>query len=126
KRLRDLRSGLEVPVGGNQAFDPLVRPLEVVMVDEVADPLPGVVEPDEHGFLKALSPERPPEPLDLAERLRVPRPCDDVLDASLLEKLRKGALAPPRVVLRAVIGEDLFGGSEVADPCVESFSHEGP
>jgi hypothetical protein len=43
------------------------------MVDEVADPLSGIAQVDEHRALDALASQRAPEALDLAQRLRPPR-----------------------------------------------------
>src|SRR5207247_3914493 len=64
----------EVAVRRRQAIDPLVRPLEVVMIDEQPEPLPGLAQIKKHRRLDALPPQRSPEALDLAQRLRPPRP----------------------------------------------------
>src|SRR5262249_3592029 len=90
----------EVTVGRNQPLDARVGPLEVVMVDEQPDPLSGIVEPLEDRHLTTLSPQRPPEPLDLAKRLGMPRPAHHMSDPTPLEQLAEHALASPRVVLR--------------------------
>jgi len=57
----------------------------VVMVDEVADSRPRLGQVQEHGCLQAFPPERPPEPLDLAERLlaRAYSPVCDPFDSYL-------------------------------------------
>src|SRR5262249_6212766 len=46
----------------------------VVGVDNKADAPPGAPQVEEDGGLDALAPQRPPEALALAQRLRVPRP----------------------------------------------------
>ena len=48
----------------------------------------------------------------------------DLSNAALLELLLKGALAPPRDVLRAVVGEDFLGGSVGRDARAEDFEHQ--
>jgi hypothetical protein len=71
----------EESVGGHEAFERLVRPLEVVGVDEVRDATVAVGEVRKHRARQKLVPERLPESLDLAERLRVLRPALDVPNA---------------------------------------------
>jgi hypothetical protein len=67
--------------------------LEIVPVDEVADPRPGIGQFEERAGLEALVPERVSEPLDLAQRLEMPRRRHDPADAALCELLVEGALA---------------------------------
>jgi len=72
-----------------------------------ADPLSRVGHVDEHRRFDALPPQRTPEPLDLAERLWTTRFGHDVFDAAFLQFAAELALAAPRHVLRAVVGENL-------------------
>src|SRR5262245_11703809 len=83
------------PRRGDQSIHASMRPLKVVVVDEQADaPLPGPAVA-QHSGLHALAPQRPPESLDLAERLRMPRRGDDLPDATLFQLAAEGALAAP-------------------------------
>jgi len=77
-------SGAEEAVGRHQAIDPLVRALEIIMVDEMPDTLAGIAQVDEHRALDALAPQAAPEALDLTQRLRPPRRRYDLLNAALL------------------------------------------
>jgi hypothetical protein len=69
------------------------------MVDEQTDAALGIAHVDEHRALDALAPERAPEALDFAERLRVAWPGHHLLDAALVQLLAEGALAAPGHVL---------------------------
>src|SRR5580693_10433671 len=102
-----------------------MRPRKIIMVDEQADPLPGIAEVDEHGSLDALAPQGSPEALDLTERLRPPRRRHDLLDAALLQLAREGALAPPRHVLRTVVGQDLLGHAVTGQRRAHHLDHQG-
>src|SRR5262249_59249887 len=95
ERLGHGRGRPEEAVGRHGALDALVRPLEVVVVDEVADARPRVGQVEEDGRLDALAPQGPPEALDLAQRLRVPRGGDHLADAAPLQLAAEGALAAP-------------------------------
>ena len=67
------------------------------MVDEVADPPPGVFQVEEHRGFQAFPPQRAPETLDLAERLRMPRPRHHLANAPLPNSL-VNALLPRQVM----------------------------
>ena len=67
------------------------------MVDEQPDALLGIAQVEEHRGLDALLPQRAPETLDLAKRLRMTRPRHDLLDAALLQLLRLNWLLPRQV-----------------------------
>ena len=94
----------EEPVGGGQTFQPLMRTLEVVVLDEQAHSALAVLEVGEHRPREQLLPQGLPEPLDLAERLRMLRPTADVMDAHPRELLFEFGLAAPHRVLPAVVG----------------------
>jgi hypothetical protein len=82
-------------VGRHQAVDALVRPLEVVVVDEQANAPLGVAQVQEDSSLHALAPHRAPEALDLAQRLRVPRRGHHLPHAAFLQLLGERTLAAP-------------------------------
>src|SRR5438132_10422536 len=109
QRLLHLRGHAEVALGRHQAVNAAVRPLEIVTINEPANPPLGVPQIEEHGRLDTLAPERSPEAFDLAQRLRPSRRRHHLLDAPLLQLLGERALAPPGDVLRAVVGQDLLG-----------------
>jgi hypothetical protein len=105
----------EEAVGRHEPLERLVGSSEVVRLHEEVDSARAVREVGEHGAGEELVPERLPEALDLAERLRVLRPTLDVLDAVPPELLFELGLAPPRGVLTALIGQDLARCTEVGD-----------
>jgi hypothetical protein len=101
------RGGSEEPVGRGEPCQCLVRPVEVVVLDEQVHPPLTVLEVGEHRAREQLLPQRLPEPLDLPAGLRMVRPALHVLDAVTLQfRLELGAAAPGRV-LPALIGQDL-------------------
>ena len=75
----------EVPVRGRQTLDPLMGPLEVVVLDKERQPALAVLEVGEHRPREQLVPQRLPEPLDLPAGLRVMRPALHMRDAVTLE-----------------------------------------
>src|SRR5262245_9166249 len=120
-----LLRGPEVAVRRHQPVDPLVRPLEVVMIDPVAQPPAGIGQVHEHRRLQALPPQRAPEALDLAQGLRVPRRRHHLADAALVQLPGEGAGAPPGHVLRAVVGQDLLGRPEGVQRGPQGFEDQG-
>ena len=74
--------------------------------------------------LDALPPQRPPEALRLAQRLRPARPRHQVADAAPLQQPRKGARAPPGHILRAIVGEHFLGRPEIGDRRFEHLAHD--
>lgn len=102
-----LRRAAEEAVRRHQAREPLVRPLEVVPVDEEPEPPRAVREVGEHRPRQELLPQRLPEPLDLPQGLRVLRPAlqvSDPLPPQLLLERRRPA---PGRVLPPLVGQDL-------------------
>ena len=94
----------KVPVRRDCAVERLMRSMEVVVLDEVLEPVLRVDVVREDRAAEKLVPQGLPEALDLAERLRVLRPAADVLDAQALERDLEFGLAPPHRVLPAVVG----------------------
>jgi hypothetical protein len=119
-----LRRRSKVAVRRDEPTDALVRPLKVVRVDEQLQPSLEVFPVREDGPREELVPQRLPEALDLAERLRMLRSALDVVDAfstKLLLELRRTA---PRRVLPAVVGEDLPRRAVGGDALAQSLHHE--
>src|SRR6185437_4782420 len=114
----------EEPIRWRQSVDALMRPRKIVTVDEQANALARVAEIEEERGLDALAPQRAPEAFDLAERLRPVRRRHDLLDAAFLAILGEGALAAPRHVLRAVVGEHFLGGAAPGDRRPPYFEHQ--
>ncbi len=110
-----VRSGAEESVRRHEPFERLVRPLEVVSVDEVGDATVAICEVRKHRPRQKLVPERLPEALDLAERLRVLRTALDVPDAVLAQLLFEFRLPAPHRVLPPLVGEDFLGRAVLRD-----------
>jgi len=123
-RLPHVRSGLEEAVRGHQPRQRLVRPLEIVSVDEEPNPSPTVDEIRKYRALQKLVPQCLPESLHLAERLRMLRSGADMPDAETPELPLKVRLAAPRRVLPAVVGQKLLGGTVLGNATRQRFHHE--
>lgn len=98
--------------------------LEVVGVDEQSQAPRAVGEIGEHRARQELVPERLPESLDLAQRLRVLRPALHVPDAVPPELLLELGLAPPRRVLASLIGQHLARRPVVGNAPPERLHHQ--
>lgn len=122
--LAHVRRGAEEPVRGHEAVERLVRALEVVVREEVLESALRVDEVREHGASEELVPQRLPEPLDLAERLRVLRPAPDVRDAVPGQRLLELGLAAPHRVLPAVVGQHLGRLAVRREAAFERLHHE--
>lgn len=114
----------EEPIRGRQSFDPLVRTLEVVVLDEESYPPLAVLVVGEHRPRQQLLPQRFPEPLDLPAGLRMLRPALHVRDAVAFELGFELRRATPGRVLAALVGQDLFGRSVLGDAARERFQHQ--
>gem|GEM_PF-4177177 len=119
-----LRRGTKEAVGRHQPGQRLVWPLEVVVLDVEAEPAVAVSEVGEDGPRQELLPERLPEALDLAERLRVLRPALDVPDAVLTQRLLEGRLPAPGGVLPTLVGQDLLRRPVRGDPALEGLEDQ--
>src|SRR5262249_7396829 len=86
-----------------------VRPLKIVVVDEQTNAALGVAQVQEDCRLDAFPPQRSPEALDLAQRLRMTGGGDYLPDAALFQLAAERALAAPGHVLAAVVGQNLLG-----------------
>jgi hypothetical protein len=85
-----------------------VRALEVVVVDVEPDSSLGIGQVKEDGAFDTLSPERPPESLDLPQGLGMPRRAHDVPDPQAVEFPAEAAPPAPGHVLGTVVGEDFI------------------
>jgi len=116
--------GSEEPIGWRQSLQCLVRPMEVVVLDEQVHAPLTVLEVGEHRAREQLLPQRLPEPLDLAAGLRVMRPALHVLDAVTLQLRLELGRAAPRRVLSALIGQDLPRRSVLGNAARQRLEHQ--
>src|SRR5262249_34187764 len=79
-----LRGDFEEAVSRAQAFDALMRPLVIIVLDPVTDSFPGGLEAVELSSGKELLPDGFPEPFDLAQRHGMMRPGLEVVGAVFL------------------------------------------
>ncbi len=98
--------------------------VEVVGVDEEAEPLRAIGVVREDGAGEKLVPQRLPEALHLADGLRVLRPALDVPDAIASQLALEVRLAPPRRVLPALVGEDLLRSAVGGEAPGERLHHQ--
>jgi hypothetical protein len=125
-RRSHLRCCAEIPVGGDQPVQCLVRPLEVVALDEKPEAPLTVGEVREDRAAQKLLPQGLPEALDLAERLGVLRPTFDVPDAVLPQPLLEERLAAPGCVLPTLVGQHLLRRPVGSDAALQRFEHQRP
>jgi len=93
--LPDIALHLEEAVSRHQAPDALVRAVVVVVDQVVPEPLPGLREAPGACARPELLAEGLPEPLALAQGLRVVAAGHHVVDALLDQQLLEAALPPP-------------------------------
>jgi len=123
-RLTHLRRRLEVSVRGHEAIDALMRALKVVGIDEEPQPPLAITKVRKHRLGQKLLPERLPEALHLAQRLRVLRPALDVPNALPPQLRLECRLPTPRRVLPPVVRQHLLGRPVRCDAAVESLQHQ--
>jgi hypothetical protein len=123
-RLPHLRGRSEEAVRGHQPLDALVRATEVVGLDVQIHPPLAVPKVRKYRPRQELLPQRLPETLDLALRLRMVRTALDVTDALAPQLLLEFRLATPRGVLPALVRQDLTRRSVVRDAARERFQHQ--
>ena len=123
-RRAHLRRGTEEPIRGREPFQPLVRALEVVVLNEQRRAPLAIVEVGEHGAREELLPHRLPEALDLAAGLRVVRAALHMPNAVAPKLLLEARLAAPRGVLASLIGQDLARRPVIGDTPVERLHHK--
>lgn len=123
-RLSHRRGRPEVAVRRHQPRKRLVRTVEVVVVDEVAQPPIAVGVVGEDRARQHLVPQGLPKTLDLPERLRVLRSALDVPHAVTAHQLLEGRLTPPRGVLPALVGQDLGRRAVLRRRALECLEHQ--
>ena len=101
-----------------------MRAPEVVGLDEESDPPLAIVEIREDRPREKFLPQRLPEALDLAQRLRVVRPALDVPDALPAQLLLEIGVPAPRHVLPSLVGQDLARRAVLRDPARQRLQHQ--
>jgi hypothetical protein len=119
-----MRCCLEEAIRGHEPIERLMRPLQVVVADEVLEPPLRVDDVREHRPPQELVPQRLPESLDLPERLRMLRATTDVLHAEPREVLFELRLAAPHRVLTTVVRQYLARRAVSGDAALERFHHQ--
>jgi hypothetical protein len=123
-RVAHLLRRAEESVGGHEARQRLVGPVEVVVVDEEREPSLAIAVVRKDRAREKLVPQRLPEALDLAQRLRMLRAALHVADAVATQQLLEGRLAPPRGVLSTLVGEHLVGRAVAGERPLERLEHQ--
>jgi hypothetical protein len=116
--------GAEESICRHEAVESLMRTLKVVVREVVLEPALCVDEVRKHRAAEKLVPQRLPEPLDLAERLRMLRSAADVLDAVSLERLFELGPSTPHRVLPTVVGQHFLWLAVRCDAAFEGFHHQ--
>ena len=114
----------EIPVGRQQVFDSLVRPLEVVSVDEEAQPPLAILVVRKHRPREKLLPQRLPEALHLPERLRMLRPALHVTDPVAPQLLLEFRRPAPGRVLPPLIRQHLARHPILRNSLLQRFHHQ--
>jgi len=104
----------EEAVGRAESVQSLMRPPMVVVLHPPREALPRLVERLEACLDEELVLERLPQPLDLAQRLRMLRRAANVVDVILSQFFLEGRLPAPTGVLPTVVGQHLRGRSILA------------
>jgi hypothetical protein len=102
-----LRRRPEEAIRRHRTPDPLVRTPEVVGLHEERDPPLAILEVGKDRAREKFLPQRLPEALDLAQRLRMVRPALDVTDALTTQLLLEVGVPAPGHVLTSLIRQHL-------------------
>ena len=121
--LAQFRLDLKEAIRRTHAFNALVGPLVVVILDPEFDAFLGCLEAVELGAHQELLPDRGPEAFHLAEGHGMLRPGLEVLHAILLQHGLETAGAAPTGVLAAIVGQHLLGWLILADGHAINFNH---
>jgi hypothetical protein len=111
-------------VGRYKTIEALVRPLEVVVLHVEREPTLTIREVGEDGLAQKLLPQRLPEALDLAERLRMLRPALHVRDSVAAEQMLEVGCTAPGGVLPSLVGQHLLGVSVLRDAAFDRLDDE--
>jgi hypothetical protein len=121
--LAQLGGDLKVAVRRTQAFDALVGPLVVVVLDPEPDPFPGRLEALKLSAGEELAPDRFPEALDLAQGHGMVRPGFDMMGPVLLHLGLEAGGPAPVDELSPVVGQHLLGRLELPGRHPENLQH---
>jgi len=114
----------EEAIGWHEAIECLMRTLEVVVADEMIEPVLRVLHVREDRAAEKLVPQRSPEALDLAKRLRMLRSAPDMLHAEPREELLEFSPPTPHRVLPAVVRQHFSGIAVGRNAPLEGLHHE--
>jgi hypothetical protein len=118
-----LRHQRKEPIRRTQAGERLMRPPVVVELHPLTHALLRLLEAVELRAHQEVRPNGLPEPLNLAQRLRVMRAAAEVMDVILLQFLLKPRLAAPVGVLPAIVRQHLLGHAILRDSPPIHFQH---
>lgn len=119
-----VRRDSKVAVRGHVTVERLMRPLEVVVAQVVFEPTLCVLGVREDRATQEFIPQRLPEALGLAQRLRMLRPTADVVDPAPRQHLLELGLAAPHRVLPTVVGQHLRRLAVRRVPALERLHHQ--
>lgn len=117
------RCNRKEPIRRAEVIEGLVRPPVVVILDPLPHPLLRLLEAVELGSREELRMDRLPEPLDLAQGLRVMGAAAEVMNVIFLKFPFKARLATPVGVLAAIIRQHLLGQAILAHRPPIHFQH---
>jgi hypothetical protein len=123
-RCAHLRRRPKESICRHQSLQRLVRPVEVVRVDEESQPPLHIGEVGKHRPRQKLVPQRLPEALDLAQRLRMLRPALDVMNAFAPQLFFEFRRAPPCRVLPALVRQYLPRRAKRCDSFLQRLHHQ--
>jgi hypothetical protein len=114
----------EVPIRRQEVPNPLVRPLEVVPVDEEPQPPLAILVVRKHRPGEKFLPQGLPEALDLPKRLRMMRPALEVADSVSPQLLLEFRRPAPGGVLPALVGQHFPRHPVLRHRLLQCFHHQ--
>jgi hypothetical protein len=120
-RLPDLALGPKKTIRRHQIVDPLVGPKVIIVVDEMLEPLTRLLQIQRAHPLPKFIPNRLPQPLAFAHRLRMVASRHHVPYSLLGQKALEFGLASPGKILPPLIGEYFLRASKTLDTAHEGF-----
>jgi hypothetical protein len=113
--------GAKKSVGGHHVVDALIGPEMIVVIHKVLESLSCLIEVKRAHPLPKLIPDRLPQALALAYRLRVMASRHHVLDSMLSKKLFEFGSPSPGKVLLSLVGKNLLRAPKALDAVQEGF-----